>query len=97
MKRAIDETNRRRALQSSYNKKHHITPKSVEKKIASIVDHELKPDLPKETLTFSSAQELSRHIKQREKNMREAAKQLNFEQATIIRDEIYQLRKIQRG
>ncbi|NTV41651.1 MAG: excinuclease ABC subunit B, partial [Candidatus Moranbacteria bacterium] len=43
MKRAIDETDRRRQIQADYNKKHHITPQTIKKNIKSIVDHEINP------------------------------------------------------
>jgi excinuclease ABC subunit B len=97
LKRAIEETHRRRALQTAYNTKHHITPATITKNISSIVDYELKPELPKEALVFANEKELRLHIKQREKDMKEAAKQLDFERAALIRDEIARLRAIARG
>lgn len=95
LKRAIDETQRRRAIQLAYNKKHGITPKTIKKKIASIVDHELMPNLPKEFINLESLEDLSGFIKLREKEMKEAARNLEFERAALIRDEIAQLRKLQ--
>lgn len=98
MKRAIDETNRRRALQTEYNKKHHITPKTIEKNIKSIVDHEINPNpIIKEAVELESLEDLQGYIKQREKEMKEAAKNLQFEKAVVIRDEILQLRRMQIG
>jgi len=94
--RAIEETNRRRELQVAYNKKHNITPATIKKNISSIVDHELKPELPKESLVFESENDLRTHLKRREKDMKDAAKQLDFERAALIRDEIAQLRKVSR-
>ena len=95
MKRAIDETNRRRKIQTAYNKKHHITPQTIKKKIQSIVDHELKPEIPKEFINLESLENIAGYIKQREKDMKEAARSLQFESAAIIRDEISELRKLQ--
>lgn len=95
MKRAIDETNRRRKIQNEYNKKHHITPQTIKKKIQSIVDHELKPEISKEFINLESLENIAGYIKQREKDMKEAARSLQFESAAIIRDEISELRKLQ--
>jgi excinuclease ABC subunit B len=95
MKRAIDETNRRRKIQMEYNKKHHITPQTIKKKIQSIVDHELKPEIPKEFVNLESLENIAGYIKQREKEMKEAARNLEFERAALIRDEIGELRKLQ--
>jgi excinuclease ABC subunit B len=97
MKRAIDETNRRREIQTAYNKKHHITPKTIKKNIESIVDHEIKPEIPKDFKQLESLEDILGYIKQREKEMKEASKNLEFEKAAIIRDEIIALRKLQLG
>jgi excinuclease ABC subunit B len=95
MKRAISETNRRRKIQIAYNKKHHITPKTIQKKIESIVDHEIKSEIPREFVNLESLENIAGYIKQREREMKESARALNFEKATIIRDEIGELRKLQ--
>ena len=95
MKRAIDETNRRRKIQLDYNKKHRITPKTIRKKIASIVDHELKPEIPREFVKLESLEDIAGYIKQKEAEMKTAARNLEFEKAAVIRDEIVQLRKLQ--
>ncbi|MFC1623411.1 excinuclease ABC subunit UvrB [Patescibacteria group bacterium] len=97
MKRAITETERRREIQQVYNKKHGITPQTIKKKIESIVDHELKPEVSSDFIKLESLEDVSGYIKQKEKEMKEAAKNLDFEKAAIMRDEIYELRKIQRG
>jgi excinuclease ABC subunit B len=97
MKRAIMETERRREIQIKYNKDHGITPKTIKKKIASIVDHELKPEVYRDFVKLESMEDISGYVKQKEKEMKEAAKNLDFEKAAMIRDEIYELRKIQRG
>ncbi len=95
MKRAIDETNRRRKLQTAYNKKHHITPRTIEKKIQSIVDHEIRSEIPKEFINLENLEDIAGYIKQREREMKDSARNLEFEKAAIIRDEIGELRKLQ--
>jgi excinuclease ABC subunit B len=97
MKRAIDETERRRKIQSEYNKKHHITPKTIQKKIKSIVDHEINPNVGviHELPMLESLEDMQGYIKQREKEMKDAARNLEFEKAAILRDEIRELRKLQ--
>lgn len=94
LERAIRETDRRRTIQAAYNKKHHITPKTIKKKIESIVDHEIRSELSSEFVKLETLEDINGYIKQKEKEMKEAAKNLEFEKATIIRDEIYELRKI---
>lgn len=94
MKRAMDETDRRREIQIAYNKEHGITPKTIKKNIASIVDHEVNPEPIQEEIALGSPKELAEYIKRREKEMKDAAKALDFERAAIIRDEIHQLRKV---
>ncbi|MFA7209405.1 MAG: excinuclease ABC subunit UvrB [Parcubacteria group bacterium] len=95
MKRAISETDRRRAVQAAYNKKHHITPKTIKKNIESIVDHEIKPELTRDFTELESLEDIQGYIKHKEREMKEASKALQFERAAIIRDEISELRKLQ--
>jgi len=95
MKRAIDETNRRRERQTEYNTKHHITPKTIIKNIKSIVDHEINPQVPTDFSLIESLEDIAGYIKQKEKEMKDAARGLEFEKAALIRDEISQLRKLQ--
>lgn len=95
LERAIRETDRRRTIQAAYNKKHHITPQTIKKKIESIVDHEINPVLSNEFVRLETLEDINGYIKQKEKEMKEAAKNLEFERATVIRDEIYELRKLQ--
>jgi len=97
MKRAINETNRRRATQTKYNKKHRITPTTIKKKIESIVDHELKPEIPREFVKLESLEDIAGYVKQKEAEMKSAARNMEFEKAAVIRDEIIQLRKLQMG
>jgi excinuclease ABC subunit B len=95
MKRALKETNRRRALQLDYNRRHHIKPQSIKKAIKTIIDHELQPrPLIKEYLELESLEDIPKLIKEKEKEMKEAAKALNFEQAIFLREEIASLKKL---
>jgi len=95
MEKAISETNRRRKLQLAYNRTHGIKPKTIQKKIESIVDHELKPKVVRDFSALESLEDIAGYVKQREKEMKEAARNLEFEKAAVIRDEIEELRKIQ--
>ncbi len=91
IERAVEETERRRGLQLEYNKKHGITPKTIEKEITDIIP--TKEVLEIETGPLPQNKEaMTRFIKSKEKEMRKAAKELNFELATILRDEIKQLK-----
>jgi excinuclease ABC subunit B len=92
MKRAIEETNRRRKIQVAYNKKHHITPTTIKKKIKSIVDHEIRPEIIRDFTHLESLEDMMGYIKIREKEMKDAGRNLEFEKAAIIRDEIMELR-----
>lgn len=95
MKAAIDEVERRREIQLEYNKKHNITPKSIEKSIrAKLVDkQDEKVEEINYLLTLSKKEvllpdEKQKLVKKLSKEMREAAKELDFETATILRDQI---------
>lgn len=98
MKRAIDETNRRRAIQIAYNKKHKITPTSIIKKIHDITDS-LANERNKavgELIAVDSqlfGGNLKKILKEKNKQMSEAVKNLDFETAAILRDEIRALEK----
>jgi len=100
MKRAIGETNRRRALQIAYNKKHNITPKSVIKNIKDITDslsterHKTVANLLAIDLAGLDKKSHKKLIKDKQKQMSEAVKNLDFETAAILRDEIKALEKI---
>jgi excinuclease ABC subunit B len=99
MKAAIGETNRRRAIQEAYNTEHRITPESIKKNIGDLLstiyeaDYAAIPEVqetPEER--FRSLDDLDKEIKLLEKQMREAAKALEFEKAGQIRDRIKGLR-----
>ena len=97
IKHAVNETNRRRAIQIAYNKEHGITPKTIERDITDILSvirapqQEYTPS-PKELRTLSRG-ELLAAIKRLDKEMRQAADRLEFELAATLRDEIRELKK----
>ncbi len=109
IKRAVDETERRREIQLAYNKKHKITPKTVKKSIKSIEsEFGLTSDEDKEKkakkqsviqkimqleLAPSYGLDPEKLIKQKTKDMKEAASNLEFELAAILRDEIKEISK----
>ena len=78
MERAISETERRRIKQIAYNKERNITPQTIQKNIESIIDHELKPELTKEFIEIENLEDIPKLIKQKEKEMKNAAKALQF-------------------
>lgn len=91
--RAIKETDRRRAIQVAYNKKNNITPRTIVRKISSIlpdVDEILKLETAPVPHSKTALQKL---IAEKQRDMRAAAKELNFELAGILRDEIRELTK----
>ncbi len=102
MKRAIDETERRRAKQLAYNEQHHITPAGIMKEIRDLIDGVFHPQgsLQESHVADEQAQydvmsekELSREIKKLEKQMMEYAKNLEFEKAAKARDQLHILRE----
>ncbi len=100
MKQAIDETNRRREIQQDYNKKHDIIPTTIKKNIASIfetvyeTDHEQADNVSETLAEYESADSLTDIIKAMEDEMNEAARELAFEKAAELRDQIKALKKI---
>ncbi|SEF59973.1 Excinuclease ABC subunit B [Caloramator fervidus] len=89
MKRAIDETNRRRKIQMEYNKKHGIVPKTIIKPIFEVIEA-TKPVEVEDSLSKEDKQKLIENI---EKEMHKAAKQLDFERAAQLRDLLFKLKK----
>ena len=97
MRQAIDETARRRDMQEAYNQQHGITPQGIQKTIHDITErvraiaetkapYAAQGDIPKDDLT--------RLVKDLEKQMKEAAQNLEFEKAALLRDQIIDLRKV---
>ncbi len=101
MRRALDETNRRRAKQVSYNEAHGIQPVSIFKAVRDLTDQlsvrvvaEPKGEYRVRGATGLPKSDLQRVISELEKQMKEAAKNLEFEKAAALRDEIYELRSV---
>jgi excinuclease ABC subunit B len=98
IKAAVDETERRREIQLDYNKKHGITPKTISKKIADITDQiQSKHDKTVRAILQVDQKEFianpQKFIRSKEKSMAEAVKDLDFETAAVLRDEIIELKK----
>jgi excinuclease ABC subunit B len=101
MKFAIDETERRRTKQVAYNFAHNITPVGVKKRIKDIIEGTYEPEVARDQLKAAqtqakylamSAKDVSKEIKRLEKEMLQAAKNLDFEKAASMRDELKKLR-----
>ncbi len=99
MEKTINETNRRRSIQEKYNDDHNIVPTTIIKEIRDVI--EISTVAEDEALYISEAssdllldkKELTKHITKLEKEMKEAAKDLQFERAAILRDEIERMKR----
>ncbi len=98
MERAIGETNRRRAIQVAYNTKHGITPQTIHKKISDITDYMMREHgatvAELVALDTAGGKNLKYILKQKEREMNDAVKVLDFETAAILRDEIIEIEKL---
>ena len=99
MQVAIDETNRRRKMQEAFNEKHGIVPTTIKKEVRELIrathvaeEEEEYEDQSLVQITKLPKKEREEIIEQMEKEMREAAKELNFERATELRDIIFELK-----
>ena len=105
MRRAIDETNRRRAKQIAFNEKHGITPRGIKKKVADIMEgaRRSSDEYGADKARFTDIRESTRYadlspehgmklVKKLEQKMYEHARNLEFEEAAKIRDEIFRLK-----
>ncbi len=99
MQAAIDETSRRRAIQETYNLEHGITPQGVSKAIRDIAVQVQKIAEPLREYGDrpATARELNTLLKQLERDMKQAARDLEFEKAALIRDRIMELRRETQG
>ena len=91
IKKAIEETDRRRSIQLAYNKKHKIDAKSVKKEISDILESVYEKDYVKISEGSNVGGNLKKHLKALDKKMKESASNLEFEEAAKIRDEIRKL------
>jgi excinuclease ABC subunit B len=102
MRKAIDETDRRRTKQIAHNEAHGITPQSVIKRIKDIIDTEYDVDAERKSLKAAQTQakylamsqkEVAKELARLEKEMLQAAKNLEFEKAGQLRDQLKRLRE----
>ena len=101
MRRAIDETQRRRNVQMAYNEEHGITPQSIQKSVRDLISiskkvaaEEMRIEKDPESM---SREELEKLIKQIDKKMKKAAAELNFEAAAELRDKQIELKRYYNG
>jgi excinuclease ABC subunit B len=100
MQKAIEETNRRRQIQQTYNQQNKITPETIRKEITSIFDFEEEPSkdeshmVAEATARYQTLEEVDADIRHLENEMRAAAKSLEFERAAELRDKIKALQKL---
>ncbi len=101
MKRAIDETNRRRAVQHAHNEAHGITPTQIVKQVRDLTDR-VRAQIAEEdpavaggnvSLAALPKDELHKMIKELESEMKAAAKALEFEKAALLRDQVIELKQ----
>lgn len=97
MRYAIEETNRRRSIQQKYNEEHHIIPRTVQKRVKDLIDLTKVDEKPSD-YKGGNKQEISdddlyQQITETERDMKRAAKALEFEEAAMWRDRLAQLRQ----
>ena len=97
MRQAMDETQRRREIQMTYNEEHGITPTTIQKSVRDLISiskkvaaEELRMEKDPESM---SRKELEKLVKELDKQMRRAAADLNFEAAAELRDKMTELKK----
>ena len=97
MRVAIDETNRRRQIQQAYNEEHGITPTTIKKAVRDLIAiskaAEKAPSADEKNLESMSAKELNKLVKEIQKKMHQAAAELNFEEAAVLRDRMLEVKK----
>ena len=92
MQRAIDETNRRRQIQMKYNEEHNITPQSIKKAVHDVIEISSKAKSNSDSMSEAEKEE---RIKLLTEQMRQAAMELEFEEAAKLRDELYRLKGVE--
>jgi excinuclease ABC subunit B len=101
MKKAIDETSRRRIIQDTFNREHGITPESIKKSVQDILSSVYEADYytvslaAEEEAAYVKADDIPRRVKQLQKQMQAAARELEFERAAELRDEIKRLEALE--
>ena len=97
MQAAIDEMSRRREIQLAYNRKHNITPRSIQRAIEVSMEYsgtsEYAMEVMEEEESYESGNSVQELIAEQEKKMLSAAKDLDFEKAAEFRDKIKRLRE----
>ena len=97
MDKAISETERRRKIQDAYNKKHGITPQTIQKAVRDLIRISSKADDAMEEFKkdpeYMTKEELEKQIRKIMKKMNQAAAELNFELAASLRDQMVELKK----
>ncbi|RTX74416.1 excinuclease ABC subunit UvrB [Mammaliicoccus sciuri] len=97
MRTALDETSRRRATQEAYNEEHNITPQTINKKIRDVISATVETDEVTEKDTKKAPKKLTKNEREKtieriEKEMKDAAKDLDFERASELRDILFELK-----
>ena len=99
MRRALDETNRRRKIQEEYNEAHGITPQTIRKAVRDLIS--ISKEVKKEETLYAekdlesmSRKELEKLAVQIQKKMKAAAAELNFEEAVVLRDQMIEVKKV---
>lgn len=97
MRSAMEETERRRRIQQAYNEEHGITPKTIEKSVRDVIEATKAEEGGEETYKGRSPleltkKELNEYIKMLEKEMKQAAADLQFERAAMLRDKVFEYR-----
>ena len=97
MRVAIEETNRRRQIQQAYNEEHGITPTTIKKAVRDLIAiskaAEKDPSADEKDLESMSAKELNKLVKEIQKKMHQAAAELNFEEAAVLRDRMLEVKQ----
>ena len=97
MRMALEETNRRREIQQTYNEEHGITPQTIQKAVRDLI--RISKEVAQEELQFEkdpesmSEKELEKLVGEVQKKMKKAAAELNFEAAAMLRDQMVELKK----
>lgn len=92
--KALEETTRRRIIQQTYNQKYNIIPTTIIKSTSSIFDENKSLELPRVNKKIMSETEIKKQINSLKKQMLKLASELEFEKATKLRDQVYQLEKM---